>query len=124
MGNFIDKKIVENSFEDNILLDKLILDMNKLNININNLFFISENFDKLYQKKIIYINLKNNDDEYLDYNYLIYKMIHLCILSNDYKYNHSNKFFWKKFKYNLDKAIDLKILDKNKLLENYSYLYI
>lgn len=94
--------------EEYIIIKSIVNQLTLVDPNIENIPVISGKDNYTIAKKIIVINVKDDDDNYLDNNELIYKLIYLYVFTFCDEHVHPKK--WNNiFENLLQKAIELKL---------------
>lgn len=114
------EEFIAQQEKDEPILSILKRDMCKLDPRIKPIQFYSSNESYAEDKSRIYLCLKDENENYYDYNVLIYVCIHECahVLTPIYDNEHKTKEFIDTFHNLLRKAKELNIYNKNKPFPN------
>lgn len=112
----------ERFYNEEPILKRLKQDCAKLDKRINSIDFYPADESYTEDKKRIYLCLRDEHDNYYDYNMLLYVAIHECAhaLTKVIDVEHKTDEFRNMFRSLLDKAEKLGIYDPSKeIIENY-----
>ena len=91
---------------DNLMIQKIINDLNKIDSRSSNFYYFSSNESFTENKKNIYLCLRDENNNFYDYNMLIYVAIHELAhaLSDSVDVKHETLEFNNNFNYLLNSA--------------------
>ena len=107
---------------DDPLIDRLRRDVLYLDPRLRHLRFFSSDESCIKRKQDVFLCLKDENNNYYDYNMLVYVAIHECAhaLSPTYDDVHESKEFQENFQILLNRATELGIYDPSQpLLQHY-----
>lgn len=95
------------------LIDKIKIDLLKVDPRVQDLSFHASNESFTEDKRFVYLCLKDKDGKYYDYNMIMYVSLHELAhaFSNSVDTDHSGKEFKDNFRNLLDKAQSLGLYD-------------
>jgi len=98
--------VVYDDKTDNLMIQKIINDLNKIDSRSSNFNYFSSNESYTENKKNIYLCLRDENNNFYDYNMLIYVAIHELAhaLSNSVDTKHETLEFNNNFNYLLNSA--------------------
>lgn len=115
----VSKKICELYSENDPIIIRIKNNLMKLNSTAHKIKIYESNKSYTINKKIIYICLKNNKNQYYDFNMLMYVAIHELAHVLCDEIGHTEKFY-EIFNNLLDKAEDLNMYDSDiPIISNY-----